>query len=203
MKRKTMTFLTALSVTLTSSFMYEAFAEGKQKALTPQQKNQYYQQYAVILRTINSHHPDTDLELVDQKSFKEKDWVTPNRFRKIAEDRVKVKFASTFDFSKKESTSKSKTIHAKETTFAISITGTFDTALREEAERQVFKTITSMTSTASSSKGTWRQLGYTATLMDGGRTYDVTVGGEFIQHGISSTHNIPLEFYCSAEGVIN
>ncbi|MFX4307146.1 hypothetical protein F8N00_17320, partial [Exiguobacterium sp. A1_3_1] len=106
MKRKTMTFLTALSVTLTSSFMYEAFAEGKQKALTPQQKNQYYQQYAVILRTINSHHPDTDLELVDQKSFKEKDWVTPNRFRKIAEDRVKVKFASTFDFSKKESTSK-------------------------------------------------------------------------------------------------
>ncbi len=54
MKRKTMTFLTALSVTLTSSFMYEAFAEGKQKALTPQQKNQYYQQYAVILRTINS-----------------------------------------------------------------------------------------------------------------------------------------------------
>ena len=203
MKRKTMTFLTALSVTLTSSFMYVVSAGGEQKTLTPQQKNQYYEQYAVIIKTINKKYQNAELELIEQKNFKENDWVTPKRFQKIADQRVQVEFGSTFDFSEKEAFSKTKTIHAKGTSVAISITGTFDTALREEAGRQVFDTVTSITSKPLSSKGTWRQLGYTAILMDGGRAYDVSVGGEFIQHGISSKHNIPLEFYCSAEGAIN
>jgi len=203
MNRKMMTFLTVLSVTLTSSFMYVVSAGGEQKTLTQQQKNQYYEQYAIILKTINKKYQNAELELIEQKDFKENDWVTPKRFQKLVDQRVQVEFGSTFDFSEKEAFSKSKSIHAKGTSVAISITGTFDTALREEAGRQVFDTVTSMTSKPSSSKGTWTQLGYTTTLMDGGRAYDVTVSGEFIQHGISSKHNIPLEFYCSAEGAIN
>lgn len=99
------------------------------------------------------------------------------RFRNIPEDRVKVEFESTFDFSKKEATSKSKLIHAKGTSFAISITGIYETALREEVGRQVFDPVTSLTSTPSSSKGTWKQFGYTATLMDGGH-YEVLVRRE-------------------------
>ncbi|MCK2157510.1 hypothetical protein [Exiguobacterium sp. 17-1] len=71
------------------------------------------------------------------------------------------------------------------------------------AGRQFFSDVNSVTSKDTSSKGKWTQSGYSTVMIDGGRTYDISVGGKFSSNGVISTHNIPVEFYCSETGVVS
>lgn len=196
---------TALGAVLTVSLVNGASAESKENSLTQNQKNKYYKQYSVIIDTINKEHPEANLELVTKKDLKKSDWVTPKSFKRIAEDRVGLEFEPSFNVSAKAAVSKSKTktINAQGTSVGIAITGLFDTALRESAGRQFFSDVNSVTSKDTSSKGKWTQSGYSTVMIDGGRTYDISVGGKFSSNGVISTHNIPVEFYCSETDVVS
>lgn len=196
---------TAFGAVLTVSLINGVSAESKENSLSQNQKNKYYKQYSVIIDTVNKEHPEADLELVAKKDFKKADWVSPTRFKRIAEDRVGLTFEPSYNVAAKASVTKakSKTINAKGTSVSIKITGSFDTVLRESAGRQFFSDVNWVKSADSTDKGVWSQTGYTPTLIDGGRTYDITVGGKYTQNGVSSTHNIPVEFYCSATGVVS
>lgn len=51
--------------------------------------------------------------------------------------------------------------------------------------------------------GTWRQTGYTSSLIDGGRTYSITVGGKYTLNSITTGHNVNVEFHCTSTGGIS
>ncbi|EZP62087.1 MULTISPECIES: hypothetical protein [unclassified Exiguobacterium] len=206
-----MKFVKVLSVLslgsiLSASLVGNVDATSKQTALSQQQKNAYYEQYLLTVKKINKSTSTSLLEVAPKKSFKESDWITPKRFKEIAEKRINAKFEQSNNVSMKmsaDTAKKTKTIKSNGISVNIAITGDFNTEYRSSAKRQVFSGINSIRSTDTSSKGTWKQTGYTANLIDAAKTYDITVGGKYTQNGLTSSHNISVEFYCSTTGGVS
>ncbi|WP_297989467.1 hypothetical protein [Anoxybacillus sp.] len=73
----------------------------------------------------------------------------------------------------------------------------FDSEAVAIHKRQLFSGVKSISSKASGS-GTWTQTGYNAELIDGGRTYVITVSGKYSYHGATYTISTSIEFYCNA-----
>ncbi|MBR8661109.1 MULTISPECIES: hypothetical protein [Bacillales] len=177
--------------------------------LTQKQKEAYHKQYVEIVKEVNAEYPNANLEVVPLHKFSEEDWVEPDEFRKLAIARANPTVTITESVPAEGpslgvqavSKTKSATIDANGTAVTISITGSFETEYNPYANRQVFAGINSITSKAS--KGTWTQTGYVPRLIDGGRTYEITVGGKLTLNGITSNHNITVEFYCSATGGVS
>lgn len=205
-KRKIFSAISALMMTI--------FAVGSLKTsaatvnLSEQQKKEYYKQYEEIVDEINSGEPNATLELVPFEEFNSEDYLEPSEFEKYAAERADVKFTPTL-VSKSGSgitpfitvsASKTETVKSNETS-AVIIKGSFNTQYNSSTKRQMFSGINSITS--SSSKGIWRQTGYTPTLIDGGRTYEIIVGGKLTINSLTSMHNITVEFYCNANGSVS
>jgi cell division protein FtsB len=194
---------------LTLVFGVGGGASAYSSELTQKQKEAYHKQYVEIVKEVNAKYPNANLEVVPLNKFSEEDWVEPEAFRKLAIARANATVTITESApaegpslgAQAVSKTKSATIDANGTSVAIYITGSFETEYDPSADRQLFAGINSITS--KSSKGTWTQTGYDPSLIDGGRTYEITVGGKLTLNGITSYHNVTVEFYCSATGGIS
>lgn len=63
--------------------------------LTKEQKEDYYQQYVEIVEEINAEgNGKYTLEVEPFDEFKEEDWIDPEEFRQMAEDRATWEFTS-------------------------------------------------------------------------------------------------------------
>ncbi|NRD79893.1 hypothetical protein HPT25_21385 [Bacillus sp. BRMEA1] len=174
--------------------------------LTQKQKENYYKQYTLILADINKKYPNSGLSLEPMDKFNSNDWVKPTTFKKIADKRATTNFVfkpkhksdDSFDGTTK---TKSMTVSGKNTK-TISITGSFTTQLSSTEKRQLFSGISAITSKLAIGTGSWTQTGYEYKLIDGGRTYVITVGGKYTDNGISQPFWIDVEFYCNAFGSV-
>lgn len=192
----------ALAVVITSALTFSLVHDvgAKSTESSQHQKNVYYKQYAVAINQVNEKYPDADLELASKKQFKKEDWVSPVQFKKVALKRVNNEFPEKNNDSTKMATfskTKTKSFKAKTVSASIAITGEFETDTR--GKRQVFTGVLSLTS-KSSSKGTWKQTGYSTDLIDALTTYDISVGGEYTEGGITTSHIIPVQFHCEVGG---
>lgn len=177
--------------------------------LSKEQKLEYYKQYEEIVSEINSGNPNSSLELGPFADFTSEDFIKPSEFKKYAIERSNIEFNIVSDsntditpFSTAYS-SKEKTVKSNGTSVGVTINGSFDTQYSNVHKRQIsgINSITTKTS-----KGKWTKStssGYSARLLDGGRTYEVTVSGKITTNNLSSSHNIVLEFYCNANGSVS
>lgn len=62
--------------------------------LTQEQKEDYHRQYVEIVKEINANEDTNHLEVSPIDEFKSEDWVEPEKFRQIAEDRATWEFTS-------------------------------------------------------------------------------------------------------------
>ncbi|MCI1696035.1 hypothetical protein [Aneurinibacillus aneurinilyticus] len=179
-----------------------------QEKLTQEQKKAYYKQYVKIIEEVVAEHEGTNMWVAPFDEFTEEDWVEPEEFRQKAIARANLRFEN-FQLSNSSgpvalgavTKTKETQIHAEGVTVGLYVTGSFKTEYNHTAKRQFFKTINSVTSRTS--KGTWKQTGYTPRLIDGGRTFEISIGGELKLDGIYSTHRASLEFHCDAYGGIS
>lgn len=177
--------------------------------LTAEQKMNYYQQYEKIVDEINSSEPDSTLELDSFENFDSEDFIEPLEFKKYALERSKMNFNIVSDsneitpFSVVTGT-KTKSVKSNGTTVSLSIKGSFNTQYNSASMRQMFSGINSIT--VKPSKGTWTKStssGYSARLIDGGRTYEVTASGKLKLNNLTSSHHAVVEFHCSANGSVS
>lgn len=179
-----------------------------QAKLTQEQKKAYYKQYVKIIEEVVAEHEGTNMWVAPFDEFTEEDWVEPEEFRQKAIARANLRFEN-FQLSNSSgpvalgavTKTKETQIHAEGVTVGLYVTGSFKTEYNHTAKRQFFKTINSVTSRTS--KGTWKQTGYTPRLIDGGRTFEISIGGELKLDGIYSTHRASLEFRCSPQGGVS
>lgn len=200
---KIFSIITTLIITL--------FAFGSLKAsaasldLSEQQKQEYYKQYKEIVEEINSGNPNATLELVPFEEYKSEDYVEPSEFEKYATERASVNFVNISESRiQPRSTAygtKTKDVSSNGAKVTITVKGSFETQYESYYQRQMFTRINSITSSAS--KGSWSQTGYTPSLIDGGRTYSIIVGGKLTINGLISSHNVTVPFYCDSKGSIS
>lgn len=196
--RKIVKYILVLFV-IGTAFVNVSKASAVSLEMTQKQKESYYKQYANIIEKVNSDQ-DADLELVPIEDFKPDEWIEPQEFEKIATDMAELDFVLEPNGDELLHTKVfSTSINGK--TVSININGNFNTNLFEPADRQIFESIDSITS--SSNDLSWEQTGYTARLFDLGRSYVIDIGGEFTYNGITGYRGIYVEFYCSATGAIS
>ena len=162
-----------------------------------------------IVNEINSGNPNSILELGPFADFTSEDFIKPSEFKKYAIERPNVEFNIVSD-SNTDLTpiniayaSETKTVKSQGSSVAVTIKGSFNTQHSEVHKRKMFNGINYITVTTST--GTWTKStssGYSARLIDGGRTYEVTVSGEITINNISSSHHIVMEFYCNPDGSV-
>lgn len=174
--------------------------------LTKGQKELYYEEYVHIIKETNLKYPDADIGIVPLEDFTEKEWVKPEEFKKIVEDMAVLKFtpvektSSLIQPLSSTSATKSVATTINNVSLKITVKGSFTTQLSNGIQK--FGSITSLTS--SSSKGTWKQTGYTPYLIDDGRTYEIDVTGTFTYNGATKKGNgVTVEFHCSSTGVVS
>lgn len=204
--------LKGITVLFTVLLVFGIAGVASASELTQEQKEEYHKQYIDIVEEVMETHPGTILEVVPLNEFAEEDWVEPKEFRKLAIKRANMVFTESKKSSPELSTeittmsttqaTKSKSFKASGTTASISITGSFTTIYNDIIDRQVFGSVNSITS-RSTSIGTWTQTGYTPQRLDTSRTYGITVGGKYKLNGITTSHNVYVEFYCSSTGGVS
>lgn len=90
-----------------------------------------------------------------------------------------------------------------ENTINISVTGSFNTQYSSSLDRQLFSGINSITAVKSSGNGTWTYDGYAKSLIDGGRTYHITVSGYVKIETVNFAALADTYFYCSGNGGVS
>ena len=83
--------------------------------------------------------------------------------------------------------------------------GSFDTQLNENTPkgRQLFSVFNGISSEVVDTNGSWTQLDYDESLVDGATVYNIAVGGKYSKSGIISSHIIEMEFHCNENGGIS
>lgn len=188
----TKTISTALlSLALLVPLSPDAIAETN--GPTTEQKNEWYQQYEIVIESVNQRHPDGELELAPIYAFREEDWRPVEEFRKIAKKRSTFRIALTSD---------EKQAVKPEQSSEINVIADIKTDYSQSAERQLFTDTVGITSEARTN-GIWVQKGYTATRIDANQTYEISVGGSYTINGITTLHNATIEFHCGRTGEIS
>ncbi|MFZ0077335.1 MAG: hypothetical protein WAL00_14530 [Exiguobacterium undae] len=180
-----------LSLALLGTLSPDAIAETK--GPTTEQKNELYQQYEIVIESVNQRHPDADLKLAPIYSFRDSDWRSVEEFKQIAKKR------STFMLSL---TAEEKQEVKPENSSEVNVIPDMTTDYSPSAERQLFTDTVGITSEARTN-GIWVQKGYTATRIDANQTYEISVGGSYTINGITTLHNATIEFHCGRTGEIS
>lgn len=177
--------------------------------LTTEEKEAYHKQYVEIVEELNAQEGTNYLEVVPLEDFADEDWIAPEDFKQLAIERANLTFTEsesttgeigTFAVSK----TKTKSFNSNGATASIDITGSFNTYYSDAHNRQMFGSINYIVSDETSSdNGSWSQTGYSPSLIDGGRTYATYVGGKYTLNGLTSSHNVYVEFYCSSVGGVS
>lgn len=204
---KKLFILSALLIAIFTLGNLKAFASTSD--LSKEQKLEYYKQYEEIVNEINSGNPNSTLELGPFADFTPEDFIKPSEFKKYAIERSNVEFNIVSDSNTGITpfsiayASKTKTVKSQGSNVSVTIKGSFNTQHSEVHKRQMFSGINYITVTTST--GTWTKStssGYSARLIDGGRTYEVTASGKLTINNISSSHHIIVEFYCNVAGSV-
>ena len=176
--------------------------------LTQEQKEDYYQKYGFIIEKVNTENEEGfTLELEPITAFLEDDWIEVEDFEKLAKERANATIVVLENNERYNPLSVPKTVKlqigSKEAN--IIFKGSFDTQLNENTSkgRQLFSAFYGITSEVADANGSWIQLGYEESLIDGDTKYNIAVGGKYSQSGIISSHNIDIEFHCNENGGIS
>ncbi|MFZ3590045.1 hypothetical protein ACOI1C_12380 [Bacillus sp. DJP31] len=199
-------FLTVLFTLAIVFAIGTGLASASPKELSKKEKEALHQQYVEIVKEVVAEHEGTEMEVVPFKKFADEDWIEPEAFRQLAVARAKLMFNEVVDnefgtFA--VSATKTKTINSNGADASISITDSFNTYYNSASNRQLFSSSINSLTSKTTSGGSWTQTGYTPRLIDGGRTYAITVGGKYTINSLTSSHNIPVEFYCNTVGSVS
>ncbi|MEB7772103.1 hypothetical protein [Kurthia gibsonii] len=201
-KFKKMVTLLALFIAIFA--LGNLIASASTTELSKEQKLKYYKQYEEIVSEINSGNPNSSLELGPFADFNSEDFIKPSEFKKYAIERSNIEFNIVSDSNTSITPFSIKTVKSNGASVAVTINGFFNTQYSDVHKRQMFSGINSITT--KTSKGKWTKStssGYSARLLDGGRTYEITVSGTITINNLSSSHNIVVEFYCNANGSVS
>lgn len=174
--------------------------------LTQEQKEKYYMEYISILENVNAEHNE-DFVMEPITKFLDEYWVEVKDFEKMLKERIDVSFivSKNNDFFAPSLVPKTVELHTGSNVAIISFEGSFETQLNynKPGGRQLFTAINSISSQIENDSGNWIQTGHDYSMVDGGRTYRITVGGKHSQNGVSSSHIIDVEFHCNKNGGIS
>ena len=206
MKRKYVKIM-FLSMTLLTSSITTAYATIPED----EKKEEYYQEYDQICKEINKT-TNQNISLLPRKDINNEDLVEPSVFKETVSDITKAeyqdivasgnilkassvlngKFTKTKSCSVKVNSTKSITINCK-------LTGTY--YYDKSMKRCYFGKINNPTFTVSG--GSWKNRGYTKSLIDGSRTAYIELKGKAVV-GSNYTKNFSraIEFHCTEEGKI-
>lgn len=194
----------ALALTLMFGLCWNVNAETE--AISEQLKAEYYADYQQIASEVSSS-TGKEISVISFDEFNDSDWVSPDEFRNLALEFANLKLEVVpNDFSVRSTGSKTKSVSitAAGLTDTLYITGSFETQYSSFHDRQLFAGVNSITSSlSSSSNGTWSQIGYDYSGLDGLRTYYVTVSGQYIRAGLATNLYASVYFYCSPTGGIS
>lgn len=143
------------------------------------------------------------IEVAPIGEFKEDEWVSPEVFKQRAVDAtqanaVGVPNSGITPFSTSSASHKINISHGS-SSVSMTVKATFTTTLSNG--RQVFTNYSGLGVSASS--GTWKTTGVDARIIDGGRTYTFTIGGQLTYVGLVSSHTLNTDFLCSSSGVVS
>ena len=176
--------------------------------LTQEQKEEYYQKYVAIIEKVNAiSEEDFTLELEPITALLDEHWIEVEEFEKLAKERANMSITVLENSERYSPWSVPKTVKlqigSKEAN--IIFEGSFDTKHTTDIPGggQIFEVFNSISSEAENDDGSWTQLGYDDSLVDGDTVYNIIVGGKYSQSGIISSHNIEIEFHCDENGGIS
>lgn len=137
-----------------------------------------------------------DIEVAPISEFNEEEWVSPEVFKQRAIDAtqanaVNIETSSNgiMPYSTSSATHNIGIVHGS-TDVSVKVSATFTTQL--VSGRQVFLNYSGLGITAS--KGTWTTTGVDARIIDGGRTFTFTIGGQLSYLGLNSYHTLNTDF---------
>ena len=174
------------------------------------EKIELYAQYVEIARNV-SEESLYNVSVVPMAEFGDEDWISPEQYQIDMEKIVKSlkisvnnkKEANMIDEYSSASATKTATATYTGGSLNIAITGSFNTQYSESLDRQIFSGINYINAVKKSGNGAWTYKGYDRSLIDGGRTYSVSVAGN-IQIGTNVYSTVAhVKFYCSATGGIS
>ena len=177
-------------------------------ALDEATKREWYEEYRKIIEEVSpeSKLGDFGLTLSPFEDFKEKDWKTPREFRAFAKEMagsyVGMKSGPAEEPLPAGSAAKRVYLTIQGVDYGIDIVGDFHTQYETYQGRYVFSGTPSFTSLPAG-EGFWSHIGMEAYLIEGGRTWSVTVSGRFTLGGVSKIYLARAEFYCDPQGNIS
>lgn len=177
-------------------------------ALDEATKREWYEEYQKIIEEVSpeSKLGDFGLTLSPFEDFKEKDWKTPREFRAFAKEMagsyVEMKSGPAEEPLPAGSAAKRVYLTIQGVDYGIDIVGDFHTQYEDYQGRYVFSGTPSFTSLPAG-EGFWSHIGMEAYLIEGGRTWSVTVSGRFTLGGVSKIYLARAEFYCDPQGNIS
>lgn len=177
-------------------------------ALDEATKREWYEEYQKIIEEVSpeSKLGDFGLTLSPFEDFKEKDWKTPREFRAFAKEMagsyVGMKSGPVEEPLPAGSAAKRVYLTIQGVDYGIDIVGDFYTQYETYQGRYVFSGTPSFTSLPAG-EGFWSHIGMEAYLIEGGRTWSVTVSGRFTLGGVSKIYLARAEFYCDPQGNIS
>ena len=168
-------------------------------ALDEATKREWYEEYQKIIEEVSpeSKLGDFGLTLSPFEDFKEKDWKTPREFRAFAKEMagsyVEMKSGPAEEPLPAGSAAKRVYLTIQGVDYGIDIVGDFHTQYEDYQGRYVFSGTPSFTSLPAG-EGFWSHIGMEAYLIEGGRTWSVTVSGRFTLGGVSKIYLARAEF---------
>lgn len=97
---------------------------------------------------------------------------------------------------------KIKYLYVSDAVFKVGVSGNFETQLNEKLGRPMFSKLHTITSEIEASKGTWEQTKYQASLIDGGRTYEVYIEGMYDLNNLQNEKAFTIQFSVDENGRI-
>lgn len=188
-----------LTLNITSTYAASTISDSE--------KENYYAQYVTIAAEV-SEETGHKVWVLPIDEFTDSDWVTTSKFREqafaFANLQVKpVVNDGTISRSTGSDTNQT-TITVGSITETLYIYGSFETQYNSSHDRQIFSGVNVISSyLSSSSNGTWKQIDYDNDLLDGGRTYYITVSGTYTRLGLATNLYASTYFYCSSTGGIS
>ncbi|MGE7947146.1 hypothetical protein [Lysinibacillus sp. NPDC093688] len=173
--------------------------------LTPEQKEKYYKEYISLVEKVNEKY-NVNFVIEPISKFTDEYWVEVKDFEKMLKERVDASIivSKINDAYSPTFVPKTVEIHIGSKLEIISFEGSFETQLNfnKPYGRQLFSAMNSISSKIENGSGNWIQTGYNYSIVDGGRSYLITVAGKYSNRGISSPHIIEVEYYCNKNGGI-
>nr|WP_106782599.1 hypothetical protein [Lysinibacillus timonensis] len=182
--------------------------------LTDEQKQQYYEEYKIMVDEANNLKLGMKLELDSFEEFSY--WVSLEDFEKriqgyvdsyVQTEREKVKAASSnlkeVETNAYGETTKGTFMYISGILKEIEVTAKFTTQYSAEEDRQLISGVDHISSAlVYTDRGEWEQTHYDASILDNGRMIRIRVEGIFHYLGTSYEKAFTIEYHCDEAGNI-